>query len=98
MHIEIFIGEDEYGEDTDLNELCADLEKLVNQIGKQEKQDSGTEWGDASFSPQGDYIYGEVWPLEGEYAINPKGGLARESSKKFGRKFNESDDEIGDAV
>jgi hypothetical protein len=80
MHIEIFIGEDEYGEDTDLDELCNDLEELVNQIGKQEKQDSGTEWGDASFSPQGDYIYGEVWPLEGEYAINPKGELAEESA------------------
>lgn len=37
MHIEIFIGEDEYDEDTDLNELCANLEELVNQIGKQEK-------------------------------------------------------------
>ncbi len=83
MHIEIFIGEDEYDEDTDLNELCKDLEELVNQIGKQEKYDSGTEWGDASFSPQGDYIYGEVWPLEGEYAINPKGELAKESAKKF---------------
>ena len=98
MHIEIFIDEDEYGEDTDLNELCADLEKCVNQIGKQEKYDSGTEWGDARFSPQSDYIYGEVWPLEGEYAINPKGELARESTRKFGRKFNESDDEIRDAV
>lgn len=93
MHLEIFIGEDEYDEDTDLNELCADLEELVNQIGKQEKQDSGTEWGDASFSPQGDYIYGEVWPLEGEYAINPKGELAKESTKKFGKKFNESADQ-----
>ena len=80
MHLEIFIGEDEYDEDTDLNELCANLEELVNQIGKQEKQDSGTEWGDARFSPQGDYIYGEVWPLEGEYAINPKGELAEESA------------------
>ena len=93
MHIEIFIGEDEYDEDTDLNELCNDLEELVNQIGKQEKQDSGTEWGDASFSPQGDYIYGEVWPLEGEYAINPKGELARESTRKArrsARRFNEN--------
>ena len=94
MHIEIFIGEDEYGEDTDLDELCNDLEELVNQIGKQEKHDSGTEWGDARFSPQGDYIYGEVWPLEGEYAINPKGELARESTRKArrsARRFNESD-------
>jgi hypothetical protein len=92
MHIEIFIGEDEYDENTDLNELCADLEKLVNQIGKQEKYDSGTEWGDASFSPQGDYIFGEVWPLEGEYAINPKGELARESTRRArrsARRFNE---------
>lgn len=95
MHLEIFIGEDEYDEDTDLNELCANLEELVNQIGKQEKYDSGTEWGDASFSPQGDYIYGEVWPLEGEYAINPKGELAKESTRRkrrSARRFNEGRD------
>ena len=85
MHLEIFVEAPRRG----INRMCSKLEEFVNNIGKQAKKDYGIEWGDAHFdAANGDEIFGELWPLEGEYAIQP-GELARESKRKF-MMFKES--------
>ena len=64
MHIEIFVSTPD-DEDSDIDQICEDLEELVNKIGSAENE----KWGKANFNLiSDDEIFGEVWPIEGEYS------------------------------
>ncbi len=60
MHIEVFV--ECPNDDTDIEQLCGDLENFVDKIGGAEND--GEKWGDSSFQPLNEEeIFGEVWPL-----------------------------------